>query len=103
MIYLIEQHYKHKVSQLKQEEQKIVLSLKLFHPEQIDDAVATANRQDDGNLWSIAAENKYTRHGLRPRNVLAEMSDNYRISEVVEETIANMNRLILAIKQLNKR
>jgi hypothetical protein len=47
---LFEQHYKHKVSQLKQEEQKIVLSLKLFHPEQIDDAVATANRQDDGNL-----------------------------------------------------
>jgi hypothetical protein len=31
------------------------------------------------------------------------MSDNYRISEVVEETIANMNRLILAIKQLNMR
>ena len=28
MIYLFEQHYKHKVSQLKQEEQKIVQSLK---------------------------------------------------------------------------
>ena len=48
MIYLFEQHYKHKVSQLKQEEQKIVQSLKLFHPEQVDDAVVTANRQDDG-------------------------------------------------------
>ena len=48
MIYLFEQHYKHKVSQLKQEEQKIVQSLKLFHPEQVDDVVATANGQDDG-------------------------------------------------------
>ena len=51
---LFEQHYKHKVSQLKQDEHKIVLSLTIFHPEQVDSILnqlaTTTNRQIDGNV-----------------------------------------------------
>ena len=54
LMNLFEQHYKHKVSQLKQDEHKIVQSLTIFHPEQVDSILNQLQqrtcRQIDGNV-----------------------------------------------------
>ncbi len=66
LMNLFEQHYKHKISYLKLEEQKIVQSLKLFHPEQANSIMAQLQQRTCRmkEMYEVLCLNKYARDGL---------------------------------------
>ena len=94
-----EQHYKHKLSYLKLEEQKIVQSLKLFHPEQANYVMAQLQQRTwrMKEMYEVLHLNTYVRDGLRPRIANVVARNDYRMSDLIKES-----RLISPIRQLNK-
>ena len=66
LMNLFEQNNKHKISYLKLEKQKIVQSLKLFHPEQANSIMVQLQQRTCRmrEMYEVLRLNKYARDGL---------------------------------------
>ena len=67
---LFEQYYKKRLIQLKLEEQNIIQSLKLFHPEEADTVLMQLQHRTSRltEMYEVTRLKKYDRDGLKPRS-----------------------------------
>ena len=66
---LFEQYYKKRLSKLKSEEQNIIQSFKLFHPEEADAVLSQLECRTSRltEMYEVTRQKKYDRDGIKPR------------------------------------
>ena len=74
---VFEQQYKRRISKLKREEDNIIISLKLFHPEEMKDIMVKLEQRTArlSEMYETTRLKKYSRDGLRPRSTPEVMND----------------------------
>jgi hypothetical protein len=87
LINLFEQHYKHKLPCLKVEERELFLSLKGFHPIEVNSIVVQLEKRTQlwKRMFTDLRLNKYARDGVQPGNVKAVNNNNKTVESPEEQ------------------